>query len=44
MKNLVHDLAITYDEIEDSPENVSINPSDGINYWLTDVVLVSMAF
>ena len=39
MKSLVDHLVVTCDEIEDIPKIASINPSNGINYWLIAVVL-----
>ena len=34
MKSLVGNLRVTRDKIVDTPENVLINPSDGIDYGL----------
>ena len=43
MKSLVDDLVVTCDRIADTPKSAVINPSDGINYWLIAVVLLSVA-
>ena len=44
MKSLADDVVVTCDEIEDTPERASINLSDGINYWLISVVLLSITY
>ena len=43
MKILVDDLVVTFDEMEDIPESASINPSNGITYWLVAFVLLAIA-
>lgn len=37
-KILIDGLLVTCDEIEDTPESLSVNPSNEINYWLKTVV------
>ena len=34
MDSLVDDIVVTCDEIEVTPGSATINPSNGINYWL----------
>ena len=43
MKSLIDDLLVPYDVIADTQESAQINPSDGINYDLIAVVLISLA-
>ena len=40
MKVLIDDLVVKCNETEDIPERASINPSNGISYWLIAVVLL----
>ena len=42
IKSLVDDLVVSCDETADTPETISINPSDGINYCLIAVVLLKI--
>ena len=42
-KSLVDDLAVTCNEMENIPENASINCSNGIIYWLVAFVLLAIA-
>ena len=42
-KSLVDDLAVTCNEMEDIPENASINCGIGIIYWLAAFVLLAIA-
>ena len=44
MKCLVDDLFVTCDEIENTPKNAQINPSDGINYWFVAFLIVNHMF
>ena len=43
MKNLVNDLVVTRNETIDTPEIGPINHSNGVNYWLIDVILLAIA-
>ena len=43
MKNLVNDLVVTRNETTDTPEIGPINHSNGVNYWLIDVILLAIA-
>ena len=43
MKSLVDDLIVACDEIVNTPGSASINPSNGINYWVIVVVLLAIA-
>ena len=40
IKSLFGYLVVTCDEIEDTQENVVVNTSNRINYWLIAVVLL----
>ena len=42
IKSLVDDLVVTCDEVVDTPKSTPISPSDGINYCLIHVVLLSI--
>ena len=44
MKSLVDDPIVTCDEIVDTPESATVNPSNGINYWIIDFVLSAIAY
>ena len=39
MKSLVDDVVVTCDKIVNIPENASISPNNGINYWFIAAVL-----
>ena len=39
MKSLVDDVVATCDKIVNIPENASISPNNGINYWFIAAVL-----
>lgn len=43
MKSIVGDLAVTHDEIADTPDSILINPSDRVTYQLIDLALLSIA-
>ena len=43
VKSLIDDLVPIYDEIDDTPKSVVINPSNGINYCLIAVSLLAIA-
>ena len=43
-QSLVDDLVGTCDEIEDTPNRVVINLTNGINYWLFAVGLLETAY
>ena len=40
MKIFFDDLVVARDEILNTPDTISINPSGGINYWLIAAVLL----
>ena len=39
MKSLVDDVVATCDKIVNIPENASISPNNGINYWFIAAAL-----
>ena len=43
IKSFIDDATVTCDEIVDTAESVVINPGDGINYWLIDVIPLTIA-
>ena len=43
MKSLFNDVAVTRDEIVDTPETTSIHPKNKANYWLIAVILLEIA-
>ena len=44
MKSIVDDPIVPCDEIVDTPESGSVNPSNGINYWIIAFVLSAIAY
>ena len=44
MQSLVDDLVVACDEIEDTPNRVVINLTNGINYWLFAVGLLEIEY
>ena len=42
IKSLIDDLVVTYDEIVNTQEDAPISSSNGINYWLINVVVLSI--
>ena len=43
IKILVANLEVKCHEIDDIPDSPSINPSNGINYWVIGVILLAIA-
>ena len=42
IKSLIDDLVVTYDEIVNTQEDAPISSINGINYWLINVVVLSI--